>query len=51
VSRGLIPSSAHLALAKAVSRSGCGRIFPLLSGVMREWPLTGPRPEGRARVL
>ncbi|EEW23705.1 hypothetical protein Rsw2DRAFT_3356 [Rhodobacter ferrooxidans] len=31
-----------LALAKAFSRSGCGRIFPLFSGVMREGLSTGP---------
>ena len=34
------PALPPLALAKAFSRSGCGRIFPLFSGVMR----TGHRP-------
>ena len=36
-----IPQSPPLALAKAFSRSGCGRIFPLFSRVMREGLLTG----------
>jgi subfamily B ATP-binding cassette protein MsbA len=35
VSRVRIPVSPPLALAKAFSRSGCGRIFPLFSRVMR----------------
>jgi hypothetical protein len=35
VSRVRIPLAPPLALAKAFSRSGCGRIFPLFSGVMR----------------
>ena len=42
------PSPPPLALAKAFSRSGCGRIFPLFSRVMREGLSTGPsarRPE------
>ena len=35
------PSPPPLALAKAFSRSGCGRIFPLFSRVMRERLSTG----------
>ena len=35
------PSPPPLALAKAFSRSGCGRIFPLFSRVMREGLSTG----------
>lgn len=46
-----IPPLPPLALAKAFSRSGCGRIFPLFSRVMRVGLLTGPRPEGRTSVL
>ena len=38
-----VSSAPPLALAKAFSRSGCGRIFPLFSGVMREGLSTGPR--------
>jgi hypothetical protein len=38
-----IPPHPPLALAKAFSRSGCGRIFPLFSRVMRVRLLTGPR--------
>ena len=45
------PSPPPLAPAKAFSRSGCGRIFPLFSGVMRVGLLTDPRPKGRTRVL
>ncbi len=48
VSRVRIPLAPPLALAKAFSRSGCGRIFPLFSRVMREGLSTGPcarRPE------
>ena len=41
VSRVRIPSTPPLAPAKAFSRSGCGRIFPLFSRVMRERLLTG----------
>ena len=37
-----IPPAPPLALAKAFSRSGCGRIFPLFSRVMREGLSTGP---------
>lgn len=37
-----IPVSPPLALAKAFSRSGCGRIFALFSRVMREGLSTGP---------
>lgn len=43
-----IPPPPPLALEKAFSRSGCGRIFPLFSGVMRVWLSTGlgaTRPE------
>ena len=36
------PSPPPLALAKAFSRSGCGRIFPLFSRVMRVGLSTGP---------
>ena len=46
-----IPPLPPLALAKPFSRSGCGRIFPLFSRVMRVGLLTGPRPERRTRVL
>ena len=42
VSRVRIPFSPPLAPAKAFSRSGCGRIFPLFSRVMREGLSTGP---------
>ena len=45
------PPPPPLALAKAFSRSGGGRIFPLFSRVMRAGLLTGLRPEMRARVL
>ena len=44
-----IPSPPPLAPAKAFSRSGCGRIFPLFSRVMQEGLSTGlgaRRPEG-----
>ena len=37
-----IPPPPPLALAKAFSRSGCGRIFPLFSRVMRVGLSTGP---------
>ena len=37
-----IPPPPPLAPAKAFSRSGCGRIFPLFSRVMREGLSTGP---------
>ena len=37
-----IPLPPPLAPPKAFSRSGCGRIFPLFSGVMWERLLTGP---------
>src|SRR6056297_2082291 len=37
-----VPSAPPLALAKAFSRSGCGRIFPLYSRVMRVGPSTDP---------
>ena len=40
-----------LALAKAFSRSGCGRIFPLFSGVMRVRLLTGTFPRRPESVL
>jgi hypothetical protein len=46
-----IPPPPPLAPAKAFSRSGGGRIFPLYSGVMREGLLTGPRAEGHTRIL
>ncbi len=36
------PSPPPLDPAKAFSRSGCGRIFPLFAKVMRERLLTGP---------
>jgi hypothetical protein len=36
------PSPPPLAPAKAFSPSGCGRIFPLFSRVMRDGQLTGP---------
>jgi hypothetical protein len=39
-----------LAPAKAFSRSGCGRIFPLFSRVMREGLSTGPAPGGPEAV-
>jgi hypothetical protein len=39
-----------LALAKAFSRSGCGRIFPLFSRVMREGLSTGPCAGGPEAV-
>ena len=42
VSRVRIPSTPPLSLAKAFSRSGCGRIFPLFSRVMRVRLLTAP---------
>ena len=42
VSRVRIPSSPPLAPAKAFSRSGCGRIFLLLSRVMRDGLSTAP---------
>ena len=37
-----IPPPPPLTPAKAFSRSGCGRIFPLFSGVMRVGLSTGP---------
>ena len=37
-----VPSPPPLALAKAFSRSGCGRIFLLFSRVMRVGPSTDP---------
>ncbi len=37
-----VASPPPLALAKAFSPSGCGRIFPLFSRVMRERLSTGP---------
>ena len=43
-----VPFHPPLTLAKAFSRSGCGRIFPLYSRVMREGLFTGlgaRRPE------
>ncbi len=42
VSRVRIPVSPPLAPTKAFSRSGCGRIFPLFSRVMRVGLSTGP---------
>ena len=39
------------ALAKSFSRSGCGRIFPLFSGVMRVRLLTGTFPKRPESVL
>ncbi len=46
-----IPHSPPLALAKACSRSGCGRIFPLFSRVMREGLNTGSGARTSGHVL
>ena len=46
-----IPPSPPLALTKAFSQSGSGRIFPLFSGVMRVWLLTGTFPRWSESVL
>ncbi len=45
------PSPPPLALAKAFSRSGCGRIFSLFSRVMREGLLTGLSARRSGSVL
>ena len=45
------PSPPPLASAKAFSRSGCGRIFPLFSRVMRTGLLTCPGARRDASVL
>lgn len=46
-----IPPAPPLAPAKAFSRSSCGRIFPLFSGVMRVRLLTGTFPIRSESVL
>ena len=45
------PSPPPLTLAKVFSQSGCGRIFPLFSGVMGVRLLTGAFPTGPESVL
>ncbi len=46
-----VPFAPPLALAKAFSRSGCGRIFPLYSRVMRAGLSTGPGVSWRGSRL
>ena len=46
-----VPSPPPLAVVKAFSRSGCGRIFPLFSRVMREGLNTGMGARSAESVL